>query len=187
MWSTQIWRRKLDVWPVPQTIGAPGAAGPALTRRCTCRSVISVWRGPRCQGREREKTRRREKRATNFIRKTVPGPHCPQTRHDRAALVAPAARALLRDGEALPAGAAAFDQRGRRADDCELGRKLHISDAALWRWGEEEWLPARLGRYLALNLKFLENQLKNWLSMMPHFHLKWKQKCKVLVIKRKRK
>ena len=28
MWSTQIWMRKLDVWPVPQTIGAPGAAGP---------------------------------------------------------------------------------------------------------------------------------------------------------------
>ena len=29
MWSTQIWMRKLALWPVPQTIGAPGAAGGA--------------------------------------------------------------------------------------------------------------------------------------------------------------
>ena len=45
--------------------------------------------------------------------------------------------------DGLPAGASAFDQRWRRADDCELARKLHISDAALLRWGEEEWMPVR--------------------------------------------
>ena len=53
-------------------------------------------------------------------------------------------RAWREAADRVPAGAARFDQRWARGDDCPLARRLAINTAALTRWGEAEWLPARL-------------------------------------------
>lgn len=52
-------------------------------------------------------------------------------------------RAWREVADGLPAGAAAFEQRWRRGEDCVLAQRLVIGKAAARRWGEVEWLPAR--------------------------------------------
>ena len=45
--------------------------------------------------------------------------------------------------DGIPANRAKFAQQGRREEDCALARRLRISERALQRWGEVEWLAAR--------------------------------------------
>ena len=52
-------------------------------------------------------------------------------------------RAWREASDGLPAGAAAFDQRWARGEDCALARRVRITEAALRKWGEVEWLVAR--------------------------------------------
>ena len=52
-------------------------------------------------------------------------------------------RAWREVADGVQAGAAAFEQRWRREEDCALARRLVIGSAAQQRWGEAEWLAAR--------------------------------------------
>ena len=52
-------------------------------------------------------------------------------------------RAWREASDGLPAGAAEFDQRWARGEDCALARRVRIREAALRKWGEVEWLAAR--------------------------------------------
>ena len=52
-------------------------------------------------------------------------------------------RAWREASDGLPAGAAAFDQRWARGEDCALARRLRIGEGALRKWGEVEWLAVR--------------------------------------------
>ena len=52
-------------------------------------------------------------------------------------------RAWREASDGLPAGAAAFDQRWERGEDCALAQRARISAEALRKWGEVEWLAAR--------------------------------------------
>ena len=52
-------------------------------------------------------------------------------------------RAWREVADGVLAGAAAFEQRWRREEDCALAQRLVISDTAQLKWNEVEWLAAR--------------------------------------------
>ena len=52
-------------------------------------------------------------------------------------------RAWREVADGIPANSAKFAQQWRRGEDCALARRLRISERALQRWGEVEWLAAR--------------------------------------------